>query len=261
MRNLEKNPLAVKRFVPWRRDTFMSVEDAINSRRSVRAFLPTPVPETEVERLLALAARAASNSNSQPWQVHVVTGEAKAALTAALLEAHDNQDRVENEYPYQPRPDEWIEPFRSRRRQFGDLLYRETLGISATDTPARLMHHRRNYDFFGAPVGIFVTIGRSSLGGGLLDAGLFLQSLMLAARASGLDTCTQASFIDFHPVLRLHMRIPEDQLIVCGVSLGYADPRHRLNRLATTRECVDSFVTFHTEPGQNGNTLSASSQQ
>lgn len=236
----------------------MDVETALNSRRSVRAFLPTAVPRTEVERLLALAAKSASNSNSQPWQVHVLIGEAKSSLTAALLEAHDNGGRAEQEeYSYQPRPDEWVEPYRSRRREFGERLYGETLGIAATDTPRRLAHHRRNYDFFGAPVGMFLTVSRSSLGGGLIDAGLFLQALMLAARASGLDTCTQASFIDFHPVLRRHLDIPEDQLIVCGMSLGYADPRHCLNRLSTSREAVEDFTFFYGDEDPTTRTVGA----
>lgn len=225
--------------------TSATVEDALRSRRSVRAFLPVPVPRSTVERLLALAARSASNSNSQPWQVHVLTGAAKRALTAALLQAHADGDGRGRDYDYQPAQDGWREPFRSRRRRFGESLYRDTLGIRADDTVARLDHHRRNYDFFGAPVGIVLTASRHPLQGALVDAGLFLQALMLAARGDGLDTCPQASLIDFSPVLRRHLRIPDDQLIVCGLALGYADPAHRLNRLSTPRESVGSFATFH----------------
>lgn len=224
----------------------VSVEAALWSRRSVRAFLPTAVTRSEVERLLALAARSASNSNSQPWQVHVLMGEAKSALTKALLHALDNEGREpDNEYRYQLRPDDWPEPYKTRRREFGERLYGETLKIAATDSVKRLIHHRRNYDFFGAPVGIFVTVSRSTMGGGLIDAGLFLQSLMLAARGRGLDTCAQASFIDFYPVLRRHMSIPEDHIIVCGLSLGYADVEHRLNGISTPREAVSEFTTIY----------------
>ncbi|MGW0086859.1 nitroreductase [Streptomyces sp. NPDC003393] len=224
----------------------VTVEDALRSRHSVRAFLPTPVPRATIERLLALAARSASNSNSQPWHVHVVTGAAKRSLTAALLRAHADDDEGRGrDYAYQPEPDGWREPFRSRRRRFGESLYRDTLGIRADDTGARLDHHRRNYDFFGAPVGIVLTTSRHPLQGALVDAGLFLQALMLAARGDGLDTCPQASVIDFSPVLRRHLLIPEDQLIVCGVAVGHADPAHRLNRLRTPREPVGSFATFH----------------
>lgn len=224
----------------------MTVEQALLSRRSVRAFLPTPVTRDDVEHLLELAARSASNSNCQPWQVHVVTGSAKTRLTSALLAAHECEEHVSTrEYNYQPKPDEWAEPFRTRRRQFGEGLYGNTLGIAANDSAARLAHHRRNYEFFGAPVGIILSVSRHPLDGALVDAGLFLQALMLAARGAGLATCPQASFIDFYPVLRRHLDIPDDQVIVCGLALGYADHEHRLSRHRTPREPVASFATFH----------------
>jgi nitroreductase len=223
-----------------------TVEEALLTRRSVRAFLPTPVPREEVERLLALASRSASNSNCQPWHVHVLTGEPKRRLTQALWEALDNGGRVaECEYPYQPQPNAWPEPFRSRRARFGDVLYRETLGIEAADAEGRLGHHRRNYDFFGAPVGLIITVSRHPLAGALVDAGLFLQALMLLARQAGLDTCAQASFIDFYPVLRRHLDLPDDQIVVCGLALGHADHGHRLSRLRTPREPVRTFTTWH----------------
>ncbi|MEV6899953.1 nitroreductase [Amycolatopsis sp. NPDC051372] len=223
-----------------------TVVEALLTRRSVRAFLPTPVPRAEVERLLALASRSASNSNSQPWHVHVLTGEPKLRLTEALWQALDGEGRVaETEYPFQPPPEEWEEPFRSRRQTFGEGLYRDTLGIEAHDAEGRLAHHRRNYDFFGAPVGLVLTVSRSPLAGALIDAGLFLQALMLLARQAGLDTCPQASFIDFYPVLRQHLKIPDDQIIVCGLALGHADPDHRLSRHRTARAPVDTFTTFH----------------
>lgn len=222
-----------------------TVEEAIASRRSVRAFLPTPVPRSEVERILALASRSASNSNVQPWQVHVVTDEAKRRLTAALLDAFDTVGRTSPEYPYQPAPHEWVEPFRSRRSRFGEGLYGGALGLRSEDTVRREAHHRRNYDFFGAPVGMILTVSRHPRQSALLDAGLFLQALMLAARGFGLHTCPQASFIDFSAVLREQLSIPEDQLIVCGIALGHADPDHCLNTYRTPREPTSSFATFH----------------
>lgn len=225
-----------------------TVEDALLSRRSVRAYLPTPVPRAEIDRLLTLAARSASNSNSQPWHVHVLTGAAKCALTTALLHAHDHLGRVtQREYDYQPPLDEWPEPFRTRRRRFGEHLYREALGVAACDAEGRVAHHRRNYDFFGAPVGIVLTASREPLAGALVDAGLFLQSLMLAARGAGLDTCPQASLIDFYPVLRERLHIPDDHLIVCGLALGYADHTHRINAMRTPREPLDTYTTFYDE--------------
>ncbi|MFC4949210.1 nitroreductase [Pseudonocardia sp. GCM10023141] len=223
-----------------------TVEEALLSRCSVRAFLPTPVPRGDVERLLALASRSASNSNGQPWHVHVLTGGAKRRLTEALWEALDGDGRVAAcEYPYQPAADAWPEPFRGRRRSFGDGLYREALGIDVDDAAGRLRHHRRNYDFFGAPVGLVLTVSRHPLDSALVDAGLFLQALMLAARQDGLDTCPQAAFLDFYPVLRRHLQIPDDQIIVCGLALGFADRDHALSRSRTPREPVRAFTTFH----------------
>lgn len=222
-----------------------TVEEALLTRRSCRAFLATPVPRAEVERLLALAARSASNSNCQPWQAHVLTGAAKRALTEDLLRAHDAGRREAGEFDYQPGADRWPEPFRSRRRGFGEGLYRDALGIPAGDTARRLEQHRRNYDFFGAPVGMILTVSREPLLGALVDAGLFLQALMLAARGAGLHTCAQASLIDYYPVLRRHVSVPDDHVIVCGVALGYADDGHRLGAHRTAREPVASFATFY----------------
>ena len=227
-----------------------TVEDALLSRRSCRAFRPDPVPRAEVERLLALAARSASNSNSQPWQVHVLTGAAKRALTADLLCAHDEGARAAGEFAYQPGADEWCEPFRSRRRRFGEGLYGDALGIAADDADGRRGHHRRNYDFFGAPVGMILTVSRRPRQGALVDAGLFLQALMLAARGAGLHTCAQAAFLDFHPVLRRHVRVPGDHVVVCGIALGHADDEHPLGAHRTTREPVSSFTAFYDGTGK-----------
>ncbi|WP_426241447.1 nitroreductase [Nocardioides sp. LHG3406-4] len=222
-----------------------TVEEALLGRHSVRAFLPRPVPRDQVERLLGLAARSASNSNIQPWHVHVLTGASKKRLSAAILEALVAEGRGEGDYPYQPAPDSWLEPFKTRRRTFGEKLYGETLGIPATDTESRELYRRRNYDFFGAPVGLILTVSRHPQHSALIDAGLFLQALMLAARSLGLDTCAQASFLDFSPVLRRELDIPDDHMVICGVALGHADTTHPLSRQLTSREPVESLATFH----------------
>jgi nitroreductase len=225
-----------------------SVREALLSRHSTRAFLPRPVPRTDIERLLTLAATSPSNSNCQPWQVHVLTGRAKEHLTAALVRALGQAARAgEPEYPYQPAPSDWPEPFRTRRGDFGEGLYRDTLAIDRADTARRHAHHARNYDFFGAPVGMILTVSRHPLASALIDAGLFLQALMLAARGIGLDTCPQASLIDYSPVLREQLTIPEDQIVVCGLALGHADPSHPLSHHRTPREPVHSFTTFYGE--------------
>lgn len=234
----------------------VSVEEALLSRRSVRAFTTRQVSRSVVEGMLELASHSASNSNGQPWQVHVLTGAAKDRLTAALLQAHDAGARVRKcEFDYQPRPDEWVEPFLSRRSEFGQGLYGKTLGIDFTDLVSRDAHHRRNYEFFGAPVGIFVTVSRHQLDSALIDAGLFLQAAMLAARAAGLDTCPQASFLDYYPVIRSHLEIPDDHRIICGLSLGYADKSHRLNSFTTPRQSVKDFATFYEDVAEVEKTM------
>ncbi|WP_433507302.1 nitroreductase [Pseudonocardia halophobica] len=220
-----------------------SVTEAIATRRSVRAYLSRPVPRREVEEILALASRTASNSNTQPWHVHVLTGRTKRRVAEAIWQDLDAGSGVAPEYPYQP--DEWCEPLRGRRRRFGDRLYRTILGVAPGDHGGRRAHHRRNYDFFGAPVGLILTTDRRALAGGLVDAGAFLQAIMLLARERGLDSCPQASFLDFHPILRRHLRIPDHQMVVCGLAVGHADRDHRLDRLRTEREPLDSFTTFH----------------
>lgn len=163
-----------------------------------------------------------------------------------LLEAFDAEGRAEvGEFAYQLQADQWPEPFRSRQQAFGESLYRDVLGIAADDATGRRGHHRRNYEFFGAPVALIVTVSRGPLLSALVDAGLFVQALMLAARGSGLHTCPQASLIDLHPVLRRHAAVPADQVIVYGIALGYADDSHRVSSLRSSREPITSFARFY----------------
>jgi nitroreductase len=222
-----------------------AVDWAITSRRSVRAFLPTPVPRAELEAILAVASRAPSGTNTQPWKVHVVTGEAKARLSAAILEAFDDPAAARahtEEYDYYPR--QWVSPYVERRRKVGLDLY-GLLGIRRGDAARMHAQFARNYRFFDAPVGLFLTIGRIMGRGSLIDAGAFLQSLMVAARGRGLDTCPQAAFTQFHRIVEAQLGIGEDQLLLCGMSLGHADPAAPENRLVTEREPVAAFATFH----------------
>jgi len=226
----------------------MDFAQTLASRRSCRAYRSTPVPREALERLLALASRSASNSNSQPWQVHVVTGPALRRLAEDLLKAYDTGDSSAD-YDHQPPAEGWPEPFLGRRREMGQRLYGEAMGIGRDDIERRLAHHRRNYEFFGAPVGLILTVNRARRLGALVDAGLFLQALMLAARAAGLDTCAQAALSDFAPVLRRNLGIPDDELVVCGLSLGYGDPDHSSTRCRTSRVPVAAFATFHHDGG------------
>jgi nitroreductase len=211
----------------------------------VRAFLPTPVPRQTLEDILAVASRAPSGTNTQPWKVHVVTGQAQARLSAAILRAFDDPEAARahtEEYDYYPR--QWVPPYLDRRRKVGLDLY-GLLGIQKGDAARMHAQFARNYRFFDAPVGLFVTIGRIMGRGSFLDAGMFLQNVMVAARGRGLDTCPQAAFTQFHRIVEAELGIGEDQLLLCGMSLGHADPAAPENRLVTEREPVAAFATFH----------------
>lgn len=224
-----------------------AVDWAIVSRRSIRAFLPTPVPREEIEAILEVARHAASGTNTQPWQVHVLTGAAKERVSAAVLRAYDDPaQRAELEEPYAYYPREWVSPYVDRRRKVGWDLY-SLLGIAKGDKARMHEQHGRNYRFFDAPVGLMFTVDRVMEQGSFIDYGMFLQSVMVAARGRGLDTCPQAAFTLFHRVIARELGIPDGQLLVCGMSLGYADPERVENTLVTEREPVQGFTRFHEE--------------
>ncbi|MRR50751.1 MAG: nitroreductase [Rhodocyclaceae bacterium] len=221
----------------------MDIQTAIASRRSLRGFLPTPVPRATLERLLSLAARAPSGTNTQPWRVHVLTGAARDALVAAVCHAFDQEpDAHRFEYDYYP--NEFFEPYLARRRKVGFDLYK-LVGIAKGDTAAMRAQHRKNFEFFGAPVGLMFTIDRRLAQGSWLDYGMFLENLMLAARGEGLDTCAQAAWAQFHRIVGAHLKLPENEMLICGMALGHADPAVVANQLATERAGLDEFVYFH----------------
>ena len=220
------------------------VDRAITTRRSVRAFLDAPVPRETVEEILAVASRAPSGTNAQPWKVYVLSGDAKARFCADVLAAYDDPERdskYREEYPYYPR--EWADPYLARRRKVGWDLY-SLLEIRREDKARMHEQHARNFRFFDAPVGLIFTIDRIMEQGSWLDYGMFLQSIMVAARARGLDTCPQAAFTQFHSIIKQQLRLTEEEMVVCGMSLGYADPNATANQLTTEREPVSGFVRF-----------------
>jgi len=224
-----------------------AVDAAIVSRRSVRAFLPTPVPRQTIEEVLAIASRAPSGVNTQPWKVTVLTGQAKASLSTRILAAHDANAAAGStgadvgEYDYYPT--EWVSPYVDRRRKIGWDLY-GLLGIAKGDKARMHAQHGRNYAFFDAPVGMIFTIDRILRQGSWIDYGMFLQNVMTAARGRGLDTCPQAAFIGFHQVIAEHLALPAGEMVVCGMALGHADDSAPENRLSTEREPVASFARF-----------------
>ena len=222
-----------------------AVDGAITSRRSVRAFLPTPVSEATVREILEVAARAPSGTNLQPWKVHVLTGAARQRLSDAILAAYnDPAQRAQHveEYDYYPR--EWVSPYIDRRRKIGWDLY-GLLEIGKTDKDKMHAQHGRNYAFFDAPVGLIFTIDRILAQGSWLDYGMFLENIMVAARGRGLDTCPQAAFTQFHRVIKRELHLADHEMVVCGMALGHADPDAVANRLATERASVDEFASFH----------------
>ncbi|MEO7244057.1 MAG: nitroreductase [Rubrivivax sp.] len=221
-----------------------AVDAAIESRRSVRAFLPTPVPRSTLQRLLEVATRAPSGTNTQPWKVSVLTGAALSALSERLRAVYDDPEqraRHAEEYAYYPT--EWVPPYIDRRRKVGWDLY-GLLGIGKGDKPRMHAQHGRNYAFFGAPVGLIFRIDRVMERGSWLDYGMFLQNVMVAARARGLDTCPQAAFTQFHRVIAEQLDLPEGEMVVCGMSLGWADPAAVENTLVTERVPVAAFAQF-----------------
>ena len=221
-----------------------AVDWAVTSRRSVRAFLPTEVARADIEAILDVARYSASGVNTQPWRVHVVTGQARERLSAAIVSAHDAPDDGEYREPYDYYPAQWRSPFLERRRKVGWDLY-DLLDIEKGDKPRMHAQHGRNYRFFDAPVGLMFTVERIMGRGSLIDYGMFLQSIMIAARARGLDTCPQAAFNAYHEIIASQLGIPGSEMLVCGMSLGYADPARIENTLVTERAAITSFTTFH----------------
>jgi nitroreductase len=220
------------------------VDEAITSRKSVRAFLPTPVERATVEELLAVASRSPSGSNIQPWKVRVVAGEVKARLTQAILDAieRDGLDKYQREWNYYPV--QWREPFLGRRRKIGWDMY-GLLGVGKGNHEGAHRARLRNYEFFGAPVGMIFTLDEDLEIGSWLDLGIMIGAVMIAARGRGLDTCPQAAFADFHSIIRPHLGIPDHEIVICGLALGHADPDAPVNELKTKRAAVTEFTTFH----------------
>ncbi len=219
-----------------------AVDGAITSRRSVRAFLPDPVDEETIRDILSVASRAPSGTNMQPWKVYVTTGEAKARLAEAILSSGIRAEKVEwDEYKYYP--DKFFEPYLSRRRAVGYALY-SLLGIGRREVEKMRAQHDRNFVFFDAPVGMIFTIDRRLNKGSWVDHGMFLQSIMIAARARGLHTCPQAAFAPYHRFIRPILDIPEEEIVVCGMALGHEDTSKPENRLRSERAPLEEFVSF-----------------
>lgn len=222
-------------------DKNIAAYDAVVSRRSVRAFLPTPVADQTINRILAAASRAPSGQNMQPWQVHVVTGDTRARLCAEVTAAASAGEHSD-EYPYFPA--DIREPYRSRRRKVGFDLF-AMYGIGRDDLEGRRRALLRNFDFFGAPVGLFFTMESDWGYGAWIDMGNLMTNVMTLAPAFGLATCPQQAWAEYGAAVRSVLLVPEEHVIVSGMALGYEDPRAVVNMLVTDREPVERFVIRH----------------
>ena len=218
------------------------VDEAITSRKSARAFLPTPIAKETIEHILEVSSRAPSGTNTQPWRVYVLTGPALQRftqhITAIYLEAAGQHS---NEKPYYPTP--FPEPYLSRRRKIGWDLY-GLLGIGRGDKDKMKQQHARNFCFFDAPVGMIITTERAMEIGSWLDIGMFLQNITIAARGHGLHTCPQAAWAQFHQPIREQLNIADSEMIVCGMALGYIDENALVNTLQTERAPLSEFTQF-----------------
>jgi len=220
----------------------MHVHEAITGRQSIRAFdQHKPVSDDIIESILHIAGRAPSGSNIQPWQVWVATGDKRREIAEACLARHQLGDEGQQEYNYYPV--QWREPYIGRRRNTGWGLYGH-LGIEKGDKQRMSEQHGRNYTFFDAPVSLFFTIDRDMELGSWMDYGMFLQSIMLAARGFGLETCPQAAFLKYHDTIMNMIAAPSEQMFVSAMSLGYADQNAAVNQYRTPRLEVGEFTTF-----------------
>jgi nitroreductase len=220
----------------------VDVLEAMRGRQSTRAFLDRPVERATIEAVLDAARWAPSGVNAQPWQVAVVTGASQRRLSEALLAARMRGEPERPDYDYYPK--QWYEPYKSRRKASGLALYR-ALRISKDDSDARLKAWNNNYRFFGAPAGLLFLVDRELSKGSWVDMGMFIQNVMLAARAFGLESCPQASLAEYPDIVRGLLGVPESRAVVCGVAIGYADSAHPVNNYRTEREPVSAFTTWH----------------
>lgn len=220
----------------------VTVTDAVQSRRSTRAFLPDAVPAGTLREILDLAQLAPSSSNLQPWRIFAVTGEPLATLRQRVRETAAVNPRGETpEYPiYAPN---LKDPYNARRIACAEALYGQ-IGVTRENKLGRLMHFARNFEFYGAPVGLIVTLDRTMERGQWADVGIWLSTFMLLAQERGLSTCAQAAWAGMNQTVRSELAIPEEYLVYCGIALGYADPDAPINALRIGREPVATAVTM-----------------
>lgn len=225
-----------------------AVDQAITSRQSIRQFLPTAVPNETITRVLEVASRAPSGTNTQPWKVAVLQGAALSSLCEKVCAAHDAlraspglAGEFKEAYSYYP--EKWISPYIERRRENGWGLY-NLLGIGKADKDAMHAQQHRNFKFFDAPVGLIFTLDSTLERGSLIDYGMFLQNIMVCARGHGLHTCPQAAWNRFSKIILPHVGAADGDMLVCGMALGFADDAALVNTFRTPRVPTSEFVTW-----------------
>lgn len=215
----------------------------MQNRRSVRAYLPTPVDKKTVQQILDVARYAASGGNMQPWQVHVLFQKTIAKLHGEIKhEVTKNGFAANGDYQYYPATLQ--QPYKERVNQSGQDLYK-SLDIGPRDTFRKREQKLRNFEFYGAPVGLIVTMNRQLSQGSWIDMGLFLNALSLAISDSGLGSCIQASFSSYGDIIRKTLKLDANSLVICGVALGFEDKSSPLNTLPNRRIAVEDFVEFY----------------
>ena len=219
----------------------MNTIDAIRKRHATRGFSQQPVSHEVIEQILEAARYAPSGVNSQPWNVSIVEGETKQILAERIIAARENNQAPNPDYDYYP--EQWKEPYKSRRKDSGLALY-QALEINREDKEKQKQAWYNNYHFFGAPVGLIFYIDKQLNKGSWLDMGMFLQNIMLAAVHYGLNTCPQAALADYPDIVREVLSIDDQYHIVCGMALGYEDPQHPANSYRLERESLENFTTW-----------------
>lgn len=221
----------------------MQVSDALETRMTCRAFLSAPVPEAVVRGILTQASRAPSGGNLQPWRVWALSGAPLAELQAAIKGKIAAGQISDGQTEYDIYPPDMGEPFASRKFQAGEAMY-GALGVARDDFGARMREYVRNFELFDAPVGLFFAIDRGLRQGQWADLGMFMQSVMLAARDHGLHTAALESWALWHTTVREALGIPDELMFFCGMALGKMDEAHPINRCRTVREPVEGFAVL-----------------
>ena len=224
------------------------VDDVINARMSVRAFTPEVPPRVLIEHILQVSSRAPSGTNTQPWRVYVLEGGIREELCKKVCDAYEiisKNPELADEYKeaYSYYPEEWFSPYIDRRRENGWSLY-SLLGIEKGEKEKMFLQHQKNFRFFDAPVGLFFTIHRDLGTGSILDYGMFLQNIMISAQSHGLATCPQAAWNKFSKIILPAIGASSEEMLVCGMAIGYADKSHKINTFQTPRAKVDEFTSW-----------------